>query len=358
MSRIREIVWGSAIFLCAGLTTLVLAAQFAPWQPPRMIAPIPLTPIGDTDPCMGLATVQHDVTVTRRDGSIASGWLVLPVDQVPDLASVIIAGSGPSARDDVLPLATSLASEGVAVLVVDKRGEGYSLFHRDFDALAEDTVDAGHFLATHHLTSHARLAVIGVSEGGWIASRAAAEEPELFSAVALISAPIVSPLVQSLWIVDRALGHSPIPVRRAAAAAVAGGRDFLDYLDEDSDVALSKLTVPIFAMWGADDAVVPVASAHSRLTELVTSPVTSSILADNGHAIPQGEWIPSVARWLVDTQAATQKNDHGAQVSDRLGAPKPPPAAWYLAPHTHALIALGATIPVVLLRRNRRRDHP
>ena len=71
---------------------------------------------------------------------------------------------------------------------------------------------------TRQVTGAARVGVLGFSEGSWIAARTAAA-PEAPDFLILASAPIVTPLEQSAWIVDRQMGALPEPVRRVPAAS-------------------------------------------------------------------------------------------------------------------------------------------
>ncbi len=337
---------------------VALAACSMSWEPPRILEPIAITPTAPTDAEPDIVFERHGVSVPRRDGSAAQGWLVLPKGSTPEAAVVVVSGSGQTTRADALPLGESFASNGIAAIVVDKREKGYSFVHRDFDALADDAVGVGDFLAQHEATSGARLAIVGVSEGGWIAPRAAAAKPELFSGVVLVSAPIVSPLAQASWMIDRAVAELPNPIRRVAATAVAAGRPFLNYADEDSDDALASLNVPVFAVWGAEDSVAPVASAHSRLTALVDEPVTTMLIPESGHTPASSTWVPHTSRWLHELPASAQDVTCGVQPSDRYAAPQPPAARWYLDARVHMALAVSATTLFLLTRINRKVRQP
>lgn len=196
MNVAGHVVRAGAVFACASIAALVVGAQFSSWQQPGVLAPIRLEPSTISAPTETFGERRFDVSIQRRDGSTARGWLLLPVGTTMEVAVVIVAGAGPSTRDDLLPLASALSRSGVAALVYDKRSDGYTFRHRDFDTLAEDAADAGHFLAEHWATHDARLAVLGISEGGWIVPRAAVAAPHLFSAVLLVSAPVVTPLAK------------------------------------------------------------------------------------------------------------------------------------------------------------------
>ncbi len=345
---------GAAVFVSISALSLVVGAHLAPWQPAADVAPIEVVPAAPTTGGLGGPTEQHDVSIVRRDGSVATGWLVLPADTEPDAAILIVAGAGRSSRQDLLPLAKSLASAGVAALTIDKRMEGYSLFHRAFDALARDVVDAGRFLSDHSAVRGVGISVLGISEGAWVAPRSAALAPGMFSSVILISPPVVTPLAQSSWIVDRTLVSAPSPIRRISAAGLAAGRPLLPWLNHDADEALSGLASPVLAIWGADDAIAPVASARARLTDIVTAPLTTHVLPGAGHDIATELWIPAATQWLRESHVSATPLHHGVEPSSSLSAASPMAAAWYIDARIHTGIALGVTLLFLLIRRQRK----
>jgi len=115
-----------------------------------------------------------------------AGTLTLPAGKGPFPAVVLIAGSGPNARDENIlghkifaVLADHLTRNGVAVLRYDKRGVGQSTGDhakattRDFASDAEASVN---YLRTRREIDPGRIGLIGHSEGGLIAPIVAASD--------------------------------------------------------------------------------------------------------------------------------------------------------------------------------------
>lgn len=343
------------VFVGTSIAALAVASIAAPWSRPRDVE---LEVQGSPLPAAGSSGVaRQDVTVPRTDGTTARGWLVLPDGVGPRRAVVLVAGAGSSSRDDLIGLADEFARHGVAALTVDKRADASTLFTRDFDRLADDAVDAGRFLRDCPAIGSSPVDVVGFSEGGWVAPRAAVVEPGLFAAVILVSPSIVSPLAQAAWVVDGAIAGATDIMRRVAAAAVAGGRGFSDYLDADSDDALTNLDIPVYAVWGAEDTSAPVASAAARLSELVATPMRRVILAGEGHDPNPNRWVADALAWASDPDDAQGDPIRGVAPTVVRAAPAPPPAAFYLDPRAHALVALTAATAAVLSAHFRRKGH-
>lgn len=127
-----------------------------------------------------------------------AGTLTLPRGPGPFPAVLLIAGSGPSDRDEsiyghkpFLVIADDLTRHGIAVLRVDKRGIGRSSGNgrdattRDY----ADDVSAGlQFLRERKDIDSTRIGLVGHSEGGLIAPMVAAHDPRV-AFVVLVAAP-------------------------------------------------------------------------------------------------------------------------------------------------------------------------
>ena len=170
------------------LTAIQLAPADAskpvqPWEPPAYADPGTFS--------------EHTVTV--GSGPLAvPGTLSLPVHSGPRSAVVLLAGSGPSDRDETIgrnkplkDLAWGLASRGVAVLRFDKVTHAHSAQvakARDFtvaDEYVPDTVAAIGLLRQHPAVDTARVFLLGHSLGGTVAPRVAAREPSVAGIVIL-----------------------------------------------------------------------------------------------------------------------------------------------------------------------------
>ena len=118
-----------------------------------------------------------------------AGTLTLPQGAGPFQAVVLISGSGPNNRDEeqaghklALVLADAITRDGYAVLRYDKRGVGKST--GDYDAAttldsASDASAAVAYLRSRSDIAQTKVGLIGHSEGGTIAAMVAAKDPSL-----------------------------------------------------------------------------------------------------------------------------------------------------------------------------------
>lgn len=122
----------------------------------------------------------EDVTFENKAAGIRlAGTLVRPSSPGPHPAVVMVSGSGPQDRDEALlghrpflVIADHLVRNGIAVLRYDDRGVAKST--GDFadatsDDFATDAVAGVEYLMTRPEIDHARIGVMGHSEGGLIA---------------------------------------------------------------------------------------------------------------------------------------------------------------------------------------------
>lgn len=131
-------------------------------------------------------------------GVTLAGTLTVPRGPGPHPAAVLITGSGPQDRDQpvaghrtFLVLADHLTRAGIAVLRCDDRGVGKST--GDFGAALQsefvaDTLAAVAWLRARPEIDPGRVGLIGHSEGGMVAPRAAAQSPEV-AFIVLLAAP-------------------------------------------------------------------------------------------------------------------------------------------------------------------------
>jgi hypothetical protein len=128
----------------------------------------------------------EDVVYDGSGGIKLAGTLTLPGGKGPFATAILIAGSGPHNRDEALMghkpflvLADYLTRHGIAVLRSDKRGIGQSggayatATSQDF---ADDVESAIAYLKSRPEIDHARVGLVGHSEGGLIAPMVAAKD--------------------------------------------------------------------------------------------------------------------------------------------------------------------------------------
>ena len=346
-----------AIFLGTGLALLALASQFAPGfhasGPEPAIEPDPLR---DTRSPAVAAVEQGQVTVTAGDIRL-NGWIVRPAGDASRVPGVVLVpGAGPSDREALLDEAVVLASAGIAAIVYDKRPEGYSFFSRDYARLADDAIAAADVLAAEDAVDPDRIGIMGWSEGGWVAPTAVERAPHRFAFLALASAPIVSPLEQVAWAVDRPISGAPDWIRRIPATALAAGRPLVDYLDFNVGQALDSVRVPVYAVWGADDWSMPVAAAERLLVERLHFEPTVRLLPGVGHELPVDTgWLGDAALWISSVPNEPPATVQGVEPSSSLGVSTLPTPTWFTSPVVHvAVAALVAAASVILPGATRR----
>jgi hypothetical protein len=140
----------------------------------------------------------EDLTFTNPSGTSLVGTLTLPEQTGPHPGVVLIAGSGAQDRDAVVaghPLmlvwADMLTRNGFAVLRYDERGVGASGGVHETATTADlsiDTEAAAEALAQHEAVDSERVALLGHSEGGTIATLVATRS-DAVRAVVLLAAP-------------------------------------------------------------------------------------------------------------------------------------------------------------------------
>jgi len=97
-------------------------------------------------------------------------------------AVVLVHGSGPGARSQLVVMAAFFARLGMAVLWYDKRGCGGSggdWKKVDLETLAADAVAGATWLRSRPGIDRKRIGIWGISQGGWITPLAGSLDPEL-----------------------------------------------------------------------------------------------------------------------------------------------------------------------------------
>jgi pimeloyl-ACP methyl ester carboxylesterase len=136
--------------------------------------------------------------------------LIMPVCKPSCPGVVFLHGSGPQRRDSNRFAALSLAENGIASIIFDKRGVAQSqgdLNNVTFEALAADANAVADFLRQQ--TGISKVGFFGHSQGGWIAPLAGINWK--YTAFVVTSAgPAVSPAREAEWDVVRQLRANQI----------------------------------------------------------------------------------------------------------------------------------------------------
>jgi len=276
-----------------------------PWTGLGISAMFALRRIADAPPRL----VEQTVHFPNDDVSLA-GRLVKPAGAGPWPAVVWTHGSGRQTRDADFyrDRAYLLAQRGIASLIYDKRGVGESTGDPDatLDELAGDAVAGVMYLRNRPDIRADHVGVGGFSQGGYVAPLAAARYGQI-AFVVVGSAPGVTPAGQNDFAAQSALERSgadtrdinrAMRLRREVAefqhtgarraevegdlAAAKSERWFraadlpsgpvdklgsrgLAVLDFDPLPIWSRVDVPVLAMWGAQDQLVPAATSQALI---------------------------------------------------------------------------------------------
>lgn len=306
--------------------------------------------------------------VTSGGGVTLVGELFLPEGPRPFPIVVFTHGSEPGERTHrgYRSWAERFRSRGVAALIFDKRGvgdsEGQFVEAPDLEIPAADLLAWIELLAKRDDIQKNRIGVLGWSQGGWIGPLAASMSDKVGFVVA-ISGPGVSPLEQNIY--DKtnqfeATGAPAEQVRqfnrvvrlvwtylatgadRAAAqeawdtvqdqpwftdyfrGAPMGDRDellkhprllsFAEHNAYEPVPVLEQLRVPMLAVFGAADRIVPVEESVAAMRDAFTRGGNPGLTvrvfpgANHGVAVrnPNGGWSPApgyhtfVVDWVLD----------------------------------------------------------
>lgn len=277
----------------------------------------------------------RDLTVRSGDVSLA-GTLWLPPER-PASTVLMHPGSGPSDRDnDVFfpPIRRHLLASGLAVCSFDKRGVGGSTGRWQGAGIAEQADDV--LAAVDALLSEEKLeapvGLFGHSQGGWVVIEAAGRGAPVAFVVAS-SGPGVTPAEQErfahrTYLESAGITQSEIdetmepfddlvvamrkrlPYEKVRARLERGGRppvyerldlalfpvdsemwDFmLAIFDYDPREALERITVPVLALFGREDSIVPVDESVAVYRDAVASDLlTVTVFPGGDHRVQTGD---------------------------------------------------------------------
>ena len=285
--------------------------------------------------------VEEDVRFRNGEVELA-GTLIRPTAIRRYPAVVWTHGSGNQRRseDFYRDRGYLLAQHGLAALIYDKRGVGDSTGDREstLDALAGDAVAAVQFLQARADINRNAVGVGGFSQGGFVAPLASARYGRI-AFVVTGATPGVTPAELNDFAARTALARRGFPadaIERAMAlrqevlhAQETGDRLFevgqkldearkealfavadlpttverygprgLSVLHFDPHPVWARVQVPVFAVWGADDALVPVErsrrSIEGWLHAADNNNVTTLVFSGAGHGLAltgrAGKW--------------------------------------------------------------------
>lgn len=208
---------------------------------------------------------------------------------------------------------------GIAVFTYDRRGYGKSggtQKNAGFQILADDALAAVKMLEADARIDPKRVGIWGLSQGGWLSLLAASGNSEV-SFVVSISAPVVTPDVQMMFLTDNAMrvfGYAQPEIdqmrktRKAVDDYMRGTGDRATaqrMIDAAKDRPWFPLTymgttvgdratsgwrkeieydpLPTLILYGAADPVVPVATSVERIAPKLRSTMTLRVIAGADH---------------------------------------------------------------------------
>jgi len=250
-------------------------------------------------------TPYDTASVSYRSGDATlAATLYLPPAPGRHPAVVIVHGASPLKRMFYDLWADRIARKGFVVLLADMLGVGGSggEFERNDNSssanitrLADDVVAGADFLATRAEVDTAHIGLVGLSQAGWVAPRAAERSPRV-RFMALITAPSVSVREKEVWSRFRGSGGAGAEVPRPLAEAIL---DTLAPGGVDSRAAIAHLTIPsLWLFGGADDRVPTIKSVRALIAvSQVGRPATSRVFDGYGHLLigRHGALLPRVA---------------------------------------------------------------
>lgn len=236
------------------------------------------------DDALGRALALLEPGARRVRGAEFTGFLRGPADAP---GTVIVVPGLDSAKEEFLDLVSALLARGLAVFAMDGPGQGAltatTTVRADYHRVVGRVIDA---------LGVPRVAVVGLSLGGYYAAGTAAREPRV-AAAATVSGPF-----RLDW------DELPQPVRdiltRRAGSAEAA-RDFARQVDLSA--LAPRIAVPLLTVDGGQDVIPGVINGEplARLAPHGTHlpvPHGDHLL---GNARP--DWLPQLADWI--TQALT-----------------------------------------------------
>jgi pimeloyl-ACP methyl ester carboxylesterase len=134
----------------------------------------------------------EDVRFSSGDIQLA-GTLITPLAGEKHPAIILVHGSGPADRGQILPHARFLIRRGMAILGYDKRGVGGSTGDwktASFEDLAADVVAAFEYLKTRSDIDSGQIGLLGVSQAGWIMPLAAVRAKDIAFLISVSGAGI------------------------------------------------------------------------------------------------------------------------------------------------------------------------
>lgn len=211
-------------------------------------------------------------------GDTLSGSIIFPENSKIHAAVVFVHGSGKQKRN--IHWANRFASEGIAVLVYDKRGAGLSkgkyeskqsVSGKNIKLLADDSIAALNVLYKHQKTQEVPLGLTGISQAGWIVPLAA-EKTALVDFMVLWSGPVCKVSEEDIFSKYTAdTDGKKVPSYHEALKSRTEEYIWPTFLGTDSNPSksLAELDIPGLWIFGEKDGSIPVDLSIQRLKKQI-----------------------------------------------------------------------------------------
>lgn len=348
---------------CLGLGTFGNALD-SHWQSNDYTASVDFASVA-ASPTMSASTtgdgIRREAVQVRTQAQDLDGMVFSPAAAGRHPAVVFVHGAGTTTWRGLERQADHFARSGIVVLVFDKRTVDYSPWHRDYVAMADDTLAGVELLRTRTDVDLDSIGLFAVSEGAWIAPVAAAKDARI-SFVVLVSAPVVSPAQQAAYATRMALDgiEAPEPARRAVPKGISlaiSVPSLLDYAEFDVLPWLGRLDQPMLFVYGTADTAVPLIQAPQLAIDSAASHGNTDVVvryfAGAQHGIKiDGDFAPgyldTVANWISATAAGRESlpgpRVAGGQPVQTLSAGDALPVRWFDTAPVHAAVLCLAVV--------------
>jgi len=227
-----------------------------------------------------------------------AGVLFIPDGEGPFPAVVIIHGSQASKRDRnwYMTLTSYMQKNGVVVLLPDKRGceksEG-DWYTSSFEDLATDTLAAIDFMESQEIVEVSRLGIIGMSQGGVIASIVASQSSDLDFAVNMVGQSVTQheQLLHEGNFAMRETGFLPgisnlFSYGYAFIFEKITGKEWYDVIGNFDPLPYwRKVNIPVLVLHGSEDHNIPSAESKARFETLGKDNIRVVMYEGSGHGI-------------------------------------------------------------------------
>lgn len=249
----------------------------------------------------------EDLTIEGESGRL-SATIIYPNTTGPYVAVVLGHGSGQFTRDVAAyrGRAYLFARSGVAAVMYDRQGKGTSTGDTSrilpVTKLAEDMLALVQAMRSHPDIRPDRIGVYGLSQAGWVVPKAVATSHGEIAFVVTVSAPGITPdsqnVIASGYVEQKAVSkalkaagltndlvrdiidrHEEARAERLASTETAASESEIvpGFSKYDPIPDWDKITVPVLAVWGENDRLVPAQESH----DLIASTL---LRAGNEHA--------------------------------------------------------------------------